>query len=75
MTSITTSTGLRVRLHVDRTGRTQVHATTKDGARLYRVGEVIPTGLGPTFKQNSLSLALSPEVLRAIATLIDGSTE
>ena len=76
MTTITTSTGLRIRLYVDGMGKTLVHASDPGVLRVYRLGQLRDYPRGLTFLPVALPrIALGPEVLRAIATLIDEVTE
>lgn len=70
MTSITTSTGTTITLDGDK-----VWATHSGDIETGLIGEIVTIPYGPSYLHTSGRITYGPEVLRAIATLIDGSAE
>ena len=71
MTTITTCAGLQASLSPD---GTQIGVSLL-GSKPFPVGKIVEVREGRAFEPTSMNVRYGPEVLRAIATLIDGSTE
>lgn len=69
MTSIITSTGTIIAVE-----GSKVWATYGGDIVTGQIGEIVETPNGPAYIHTSGRITYGPEVLRAIATLIDGST-
>lgn len=71
MTTITTITGLEVSLSPD---GTQIGVSLL-GSKPLPVGKIVEVREGRAFQPTATNIRYGPEVLRAIATLIDEVTE